>query len=135
MMMTKMIRDIDNEHRGSSQCVHDDLASIRYYHQNSCPLTRNHRKLTTTYPFNGLFSGQLGKPAPERQTILDFTEARDDGVAVKLDHMQIICTSLQTDNHASTYTSPLSFFTGQMPFPPPNQQRQSIEGMQINLIS
>ena len=26
----------------------------------------------------------------------------------QLDHMQIICTSLQTDNHAST--SPLSFF-------------------------
>jgi len=26
----------------------------------------------------------------------------------QLDHMQIICTSLQTDNHAST--SPLSFY-------------------------
>jgi len=34
--------------------------------------------------------------------------------------------SLQTDNHAST--PPLSFFTGQMPFLPPNQQRQSTEG-------
>jgi len=34
----------------------------------------------------------------------------------QLDHMQIICTSLQTDNHAST--SPLSFFTGRMPFCP-----------------
>jgi len=44
----------------------------------------------------------------------------------QLDHMQIICTSLQTDNHAST--SPLSFFTGQMPFLLPNQQRQSSEG-------
>jgi len=37
-----------------------------------------------------------------------------------------VCTSLQTDNHAST--SPLSFFTGRMPFLPPNQQRQSTEG-------
>jgi len=37
-----------------------------------------------------------------------------------------VCTSLQTNNHAST--SPLSFFTGWMPFLPPNQQRQSIEG-------
>jgi len=37
-----------------------------------------------------------------------------------------VCTSLQTDNHAST--PPLSFFTGQMPFLPPNQQRQSTEG-------
>jgi len=41
-----------------------------------------------------------------------------------LDHMQIICTSLQMDNHVST-----SFFTGQMPFLLPNQQRQSTEGM------
>jgi len=30
----------------------------------------------------------------------------------QLDHMQVICTLLQTDNHAST--SPLSF-TGRMP--------------------
>jgi len=37
-----------------------------------------------------------------------------------------VCTSLQTDNHAST--SSLSFFTGRMPFLPPNQQRQSTEG-------
>ena len=37
-----------------------------------------------------------------------------------------VCTSLQTDNHAST--PPLSFFTGRMPFLPPNQQCQSIEG-------
>jgi len=42
-----------------------------------------------------------------------------------LGHMQV-CTSLQTDNHAST--PPLSFFTGRMPFLPHNQQRQSTEG-------
>jgi len=40
-----------------------------------------------------------------------------------------VCTSLQTNNHAST--SPLSFFTGRMPFLPPDQQRQSTE--EINL--
>jgi len=40
------------------------------------------------------------------------------------------CTSLQTDNHAST--PPLSFFTGRMPFLPPSQQRQSSEGKIIN---
>jgi len=44
----------------------------------------------------------------------------------QLDHMQIICTLLQTDNHAST--SPLSFFMSRMSFLPPNQQRQSTEG-------
>ena len=43
-------------------------------------------------------------------------------------HMQV-CTSLQTDNHAST--PPLSFFTGQVPFLPPNQQRQSTEGLYL----
>jgi len=43
----------------------------------------------------------------------------------QLGHMQV-CTSLQTDNHAST--PPLSFFTGRMPFLPPNQQRLSTEG-------
>jgi len=36
-----------------------------------------------------------------------------------------VCTSLQTDNHAST--PPLSFLD-RMPFLPPNQQRQSTEG-------
>jgi len=36
----------------------------------------------------------------------------------QLGHMQV-CTQLQTDNHAST--PPLSFFTGRMPFLPPNQ--------------
>ena len=49
----------------------------------------------------------------------------------QLDHMQIICTSLQTDNYAST--SPLSF-TGRMPFLPPNQQRQSTEDTLILLV-
>jgi len=42
-----------------------------------------------------------------------------------------VCTLLQTDNHTST--SLLSFFTGQMPFLPPNQQRQSTEGVTITL--
>ena len=59
-------------------------------------------------------------------TNLDFTEARDsEWQWHQLGHMQV-CTLLQTDNHAST--SPLSFFTGRMPFLPPNQQRQSTEG-------
>jgi len=37
-----------------------------------------------------------------------------------------VCTLLQTDNHTST---PPLFFTGWMPFLPPNQQRQSTEGI------
>jgi len=35
--------------------------------------------------FNGFFQDNLGKPAPERQTVLDFTAARDDGVAMASD--------------------------------------------------
>ena len=59
-------------------------------------------------------------------TNLDFTEARDNEWQWhQLGRMQV-STSLQTDNHAST--PPLSFFTGRMPFLPPNQQRQSTEG-------
>jgi len=50
---------------------------------------------------------------------LDINEARGDGVAVTSAGpyaMQIICTSLQTDNHASIS----SFFTGWMLFLMPN---------------
>ena len=77
---------------------------------------------TRTHPFSSPFSRTtwVGK------TNLDFTEARDsEWQWHQLGHMQV-CSSLQTDNHAST--SPLSFFTGRMPFLPPNQQRQSTEG-------
>jgi len=59
------------------------------------------------------------------KTNLDFTEARDsEWKWHQLGNMQV-CTSLQTDNHASN--PPLMFFTGWMPFLPPNQQRQSNE--------
>jgi len=44
-----------------------------------------------------------------------------------------VCTSLQTDNHASTPR--VSFFTGRTPFLPPNQQHQSTEGTQLQLIN
>jgi len=55
------------------------------------------------YTLSASFPGQ---PVPERQTSLDLNEARDDGVLRwqwhQLDHMQTICTSLQTDNHTNT---------------------------------
>jgi len=43
----------------------------------------------------------------------------------QLEHMQIICTTLQTDNLAYPITQ---FFTGRMLFLTPNQQCQSTEG-------
>jgi len=44
----------------------------------------------------------------------------------QLDHMQVISTLLQTDNHDNT--SSLSFFTDRMLFPTSKQQCQSVEG-------
>jgi len=83
---------------------------------------------TTLHPFNGLFSRttwiswhQKGKTfwilMKQEMTRWQWHQ---------LDHVQIICTSLQIDNHAST--SPLSL-TGCMPFLLPTQQRQSTEEM------
>ena len=64
------------------------------------------------------------------KTNLDFTEARDsEWQWHQLGRMQV-CTSLQTDNHAST--PPLSFYRPDALLPP-NQQRQSTEGkLRIN---
>ena len=82
---------------------------------------------THTHPFNGPLSGTIRVSRYQKgKTNLDFTEARDsEWQWNQLGRMQV-CTSLQTDNHAST--PPLGFFTGRMPFLPPNQQRQSTEG-------
>jgi len=66
--------------------------------------------LRPLHPFNGLFSRttwvswhQKGKPfwILLEQEMMGWSWHQ-------LDHMQIICTSLQTDNNAST--SPLSFY-------------------------
>ena len=79
------------------------------------------------HPFNGHFFGTTRVSQYQKgKTNLDVIGARDsEWQWHQLGHMQV-CTSIQTDNHAST--SPLSFFTGRMPFLPTNQQRQSTEG-------
>jgi len=69
-------------------------------------------------PFNGVFSRTTSVSRYQKnKTSLDLNEARDDGVLGQqwhqLDHMQTICTSLQTDNHANT--SPLSFLQAGCP--------------------
>jgi len=55
-----------------------------------------------TQPFNGPFSGNTQVSWYQKgKTNLDFTEARDsEWQWHQLCHMQV-CTSLQTDNHAS----------------------------------
>ena len=64
---------------------------------------------THTHPFNGPMSGTTQVSRYQNgKTSLDFTETRDsEWQWHQLGHMQV-CTSLQTDNHAST--PPLSFF-------------------------
>ena len=86
-----------------------------------------HTVHTYIHPFNGPLSRTTWVSQYQKgKTNLDFTEARDcEWQWHQLSHVQV-CTSLQTDNHAST--PPLSFFTGRMPFLPPSQQRQSTEG-------
>ena len=68
---------------------------------------------THTHPFNGPLSGTTQVSQYQKgKTNLDFTEARDsEWQWHQLGHMQI-CTSLQTNNHASTppLTYPNIFF-------------------------
>ena len=66
-------------------------------------------------PFNGLLSGTTWVSRYQKgKTNLDFTGARDgEWQWHQLGHMQV-CSSLQTDNHAST--PPLSFLQTGCPF-------------------
>ena len=59
------------------------------------------------HPFNGLFSRTTWVSQYQKgETSLDLKEARYYGVLGRqwhqLDHMQTICTSLQTQNHTNT---------------------------------
>ena len=82
---------------------------------------------THTHPFNGPLSGTT--------QVSRYQKGKTNWILLKqesgwqwhqLGYMQV-CTSLQTDNHTSTPPL-LYFFTGRMPFLPPNQQRQNTEG-------
>jgi len=80
----------------------------------------NQHTQTHTHPFNGPFFGTTQVSRYQKgKTNLDFTEARDsEWQWHQQGHVQT-----HTDDHAST--PQLKFFTGQMPFLSPNQQRQS----------
>ena len=69
---------------------------------------------THTHTFNGPLSGTTWVSRYQKgKTSLDFTEARDsEWQWHQLGHVQV-CTSLQTDNHAST--PPLSFLQARCP--------------------
>ena len=69
---------------------------------------------THRHPFNGPLSGTTRVSRYQKgKTNLDYTEARDsEWQWHQLGHMQV-CTSVQTDNHAST--PPLSFLQAGCP--------------------
>ena len=88
---------------------------------------------THTHPFNGPLSGTTQASRYQKgKTNLDFIGARDsEWQWHQLGRMQV-CTSLQTDNLSSN--SLLKFFTGRIPFMPPNQQCQSTEGTVLYMM-
>jgi len=84
--------------------------TLKSYQQHFILLLRTHtrthaRTHTHTHPFNGTLSGTTRVSRYQKdKTNLDFTEARDtEWQWHQLGHTQV-CTSLQTDNHASTPT-------------------------------
>ena len=85
------------------------------------------------HPFNGPLSGiTLVSQYQKGKTNLDFTEARDsEWQWHQLGHMQV-CTSLQTDNHAST--APLSFLQAGRSSCRPTNSVEALKGKPTVLI-
>ena len=92
-------------------------------HVYSSTFTNRGRQTT----FNGPFSGTTQVSRYQKgKTNLDFTEARDsEWQWLQLGHMQV-CTSLQTDNHASN--PPLSFLQGRCSSCHPTNSVNAIKG-------
>ena len=83
---------------------------------------------THTHPFNGPFFQDYQVSRYQKgKTDLDFTEAGDsEWQWHPLGHMQV-CTSLQTDNHAST--PPLSFLQAGCPSCHPTNSVKALKAM------
>ena len=79
-----------------------------------------------THPFNGPLSRTTRVSRYQKgKTNLDFTKARDSGSGIGW----ATCKSAPRSRQITTPTPHHSVFTGRMPFLPPNQQRQSTEGI------
>ena len=87
---------------------------------------------THTHPFNGpLYRTTWVSRYQKGKTNLDFTEARDsEWQWHRLGHM-LVCTSLQTDNHAST--PPLSFLQAGCPSCRPTNSVKALKAQQVTL--
>ena len=104
--------------RNSSMCQKQLTVSSFFVHHE----TRTHTRLTALLPGLPRWAGaRKVKPI-----WIYFTEARDsEWQWYQLGHMQV-CTSLQTDNHASTI--PLSFLQAGCPFCRPNNSVDNAHG-------
>jgi len=100
------------------------LLTVQHSKQMQRMLSHTH---THTHPFNGPFSGTTRVSRYQKgKTNLDFTEARvSEWQWHQLGHMQA-CTSLQTDNHAST--PPLSFLQAGCPSCRPTNSVKALKG-------
>ena len=111
------------------QSPHPELHLSQFSHfcrtSAVCPSHRPLNNCMHTHTFDGPFSGTIQVSRYQKgKTNLDFTEARDsEWQWHQLGHMQV-CTSLQTDNHASGQHPTTQFFAGQLPFLSPNLQCQ-----------
>ena len=98
--------------------AHNSCRTLHNSHQRRCVTKRRYSAESIgpshTHPFNGPLSRTTRVSRYQKgNTNLDFTETRDsEWQWHQLDHMQV-CTSLQTDNHAST--PPLSFLQAACP--------------------
>ena len=103
------------------------MAGILQYTGEMYHWTHTH---THTHPFNGPFSGTTQVSRYQKgKTNLDFTEARDsEWQWLQLGHVQV-CTSLQTDNHAST--PPLSFLQAGCPSCRPTNSVKALKAKKI----
>ena len=87
---------------------------------------------THTHAFNGPLSGTNRVSRYQKgKTNLDFTEARDsEWQWHQLDHIQV-CTSLQTDDHAST--PPLSFLQAGCPSCRPTNSVKALKATSLSI--
>ena len=105
---------------------------INLYKQQQQHYITLHYTHTHTHPFNGRLSGTTRVSRYQRgKTNLDFTEARDsEWQWHQLGHMQV-CTSLQTDDHASN--PPLIFLQAGCPSCCPTNSVKALKEYYITL--
>ena len=98
-----------NKHKVHKTCRQSSSLPTQCHTPSQCAVSNNTGGNNThTHPFNGPFSGTTRVSWYQKgKTNLDYTEARDSEWQWHQLGRTQVCTSLQTDNHAST--PPLSF--------------------------